>query len=160
MKVINIWGISSGFVKLGTIFLLLLLISGCTSSQQPNHSISEPKLYQSWQLKLGDQIAGSTVIGGLGDISIALNGKSVYAPSTGNVYLGQRGCVYFAGTDTPAYLFRLCGLKSPKLGALKAGDAIATGDILQFATLLKQSDGTWALVEPDKSLLERTLKPR
>jgi hypothetical protein len=159
MKVINTWGISSGFVKVGTI-LLLLLISGCTASQPPNRTISEPKLYQSWQLKLGDQVAGSTVIGGLGDISIALNGKSVYAPSTGDAYLGQQGCVYFAGTDTPAYLFRLCGLKSPKLGALKAGDVIATGDILQFATLLKQSDGTWALVEPDKSLLERTLKPR
>ncbi len=100
------------------------------------------------------------MIGGLGDISIALEGQSVYAASDGNAYIDQRGCVYFAGADTPAYLFRLCGLEAPKLGALKAGDAIATGKILQFATLLKQSDDSWALVEPDKSLLQRTLNPR
>lgn len=159
MRVINIWDISSGFAKVGFI-LWLSLISGCTSSQQSDNTIPEPKLYQSWQLKSGDEVAGSTVIGGLGDISIALKGKSVYAPSAGDAYVDKRGCVYFAGADTPAYLFRLCGLNSPKLGALKAGDAIASGEILQFATLLKQSDGTWALVEPDKSLLQRTLQPR
>lgn len=159
MKVINIWGTSSGFAKVGFI-LLLSFVSGCTLSQHSDSTIPEPKLYQSWQLKPGDQIAGATVTGGLGDISIALKGKSVYAPSEGDAYVDKRGCVYFAGADTPAYLFRLCGLNSPKLGALKAGDAIATGEILQFATLLKQSDGTWALVEPDKSLLQRTLQPR
>ncbi|MCU0548646.1 MAG: hypothetical protein MUC48_04790 [Leptolyngbya sp. Prado105] len=159
MKATNTWGISFGFAKVG--FLVLLsFVSSCTSLEQSDNTIDEPKLYQTWQLKLGDKIADSTVIGGLGDISIALNGKSVYAPSVGKTYTDKKGCVYFAGADTPAYLFRLCGLKSPKLGALKAGDQIASGEILQFATLLKQSDGSWALVEPDKSLLQRTLQPR
>ncbi|MBD1843800.1 hypothetical protein H6F89_10380 [Cyanobacteria bacterium FACHB-63] len=156
MKGINIWGISSGFVKAG----LMLLLSSCSASPHSQNLISEPKLYQSWQLKPGDEIAGAKVTGGLGDISIALNGQSVYAPSDGAAYIDKRGCVYFAGADTPAYLFRLCGLDRPKLGTLKAGDAIATGAILQFATLLKQADESWALVEPDKSLLQRTLKPR
>lgn len=159
MRVINTWDTSSGFAKIGFI-LWLGLVSGCTAPQQSESTIPEPKLYQSWQLKPGDEISGSTVTGGLGDISIALKGKSVYAPSAGDAYQDKRGCIYFAGADTPAYLFRLCGLNAPKLGALKAGDAIATGEMLQFATLLKQSDDTWALVEPDKSLLQRMLQPR
>lgn len=158
MKVSNIWGTSSGFVKAGLFFLLISMTS--CRSQQASNTISEPKLYQSWQLKQGDQIEGTTVIGGLGDISIALNGKSVHAPSAGKAYVDKRGCVYFEGADTPAYLFRLCGLKSPKLGVLKAGETIGTGDTLQFAALLKQSNDTWALVEPDKSLLKRTLQAR
>ncbi|BAU15238.1 hypothetical protein LEP3755_57950 [Leptolyngbya sp. NIES-3755] len=120
----------------------------------------EPKLYQEWQLKPGDDIAGSRVVGGLGDISIDLNGKAVYAPSDGTAYADKRGCVYFSGAETPGYLFRLCGLEKPKLGALNEGDKIATGRLLQFATLLQQSDHSWALVEPDKSLLQRTLTPR
>jgi hypothetical protein len=159
MRAINTWDISSGFAKVG-FFFLLSLGAGCQSQPQASTTIQEPKLYQSWQLKQGDQIEGTTVIGGLGDISIALNGKSVHAPSSGNAYADKRGCVYFAGADTPAYLFRLCGLKSPKLGALKAGEAIGSGETLQFAALLKQSNDTWALVEPDKSLLQRTLQAR
>ncbi|MER3433993.1 MAG: hypothetical protein C4288_11305 [Leptolyngbya sp. ERB_1_1] len=159
MKEINTWGTSSGFAKFGFI-LLLSLTSGCTAAQHIENTIPEPKLYQTWQLKPGDEIAGTKVIGGLGDISIALNDHSVYAPSDGNAYIDKRGCVYFSGADTPAYLFRLCGLEAPKLGAMKAGEVIASGKMLQFATLLKQADDTWALVEPDKSLLQRTLKPR
>lgn len=157
MKEINTWGIGSGFAKAG---LILLLMSSCSTSPQGQKVIPEPKLYQSWQLKPGDDIAGVKVIGGLGDISIALNGQSVYAPSDGDAYIDKRGCVYFAGADTPAYLFRLCGLERPRLGTLRAGEAIATGNIVQFATLLKQPDESWALVEPDKSLLQRTLKSR
>lgn len=159
MRVINTWAISSGFAKVGFI-LLLSLLSSCTATPRSENTIPEPRLYQSWQLKPGDEIAGAKVVGGLGDISIALNGQSVRAPSDGNAYIDSRGCLYFAGADTPAYLIRLCGLEAPKLGALKAGDTIASGKMLEFATLLKQSDGTWALVEPDKSLLQRTLQPR
>lgn len=157
MKAINIRAIGSGFAKVGVI---LLLMSGCSASSQEQKTILEPKLYQSWQLKPGDEIAGAKVIGGLGDISIALNDQSVYAPSDGQASIDKRGCVYFAGADTPGYLFRLCGLETPKLGTLKAGEAIATGKILQFAALLRQPDDSWALVEPDKNLLQRTLKPR
>lgn len=137
-----------------------MLLSGCSSPQPPDNTMPEPKLYQEWQLKPGDDIAGLKVVGGLGDISIALDGKAVYAPSDGDAYVDKRGCVYFSGANTPGYLFRLCGLEKPKLGALNEGDKIATGQLLQFATLLKQADNSWALVEPDKSLLQRTLKPR
>lgn len=157
MKAINTRGIASGFAKFG---FILLLLPGCSPSQSTENILPEPKLYQEWQLKPGDDIAGAKVVGGLGDISIELNGRSVYAPSDGNAYLDKRGCVYFSGASTPGYLFRLCGLEKPKLGTLSEGDKIATGQMLQFATLLKQADNSWALVEPDKSLLQRTLNPR
>ena len=145
--------------KAAVILLSMAVLSSCAAvSSEP--TIQELPLYQNWELQPGSEIGGYKVTGGLGDISIALNGESVYAPSTGDAYLDKRGCVYFAGADTPAYLFRFCGLKSPKLGQLQAGQAIAKADTLQFAALLKQSNGKWALVEPDKNLLERTLKPR
>ncbi len=150
-------GFGFGCVKAGAI---LCLLTSCRSFKTTSATIAEPPLFQKWELQPGDMVAGYLVTGGLGDISIALNGKPVYAPSVGDAYIDQRGCVYFSSADTPAYLFRLCGLKSPKLGHLQAGDAIGTGDILQFAALLKQSGDKWALVEPDKSLLERTLEKR
>ncbi|HTL88396.1 MAG TPA: hypothetical protein VL134_03285 [Leptolyngbya sp.] len=134
-----------------------MLLTSC-SAFKPTQLIAEPPLLQKWELQPGDQVANYPVTGGLGDISIALNGKTVYAPSDGDAYIDKRGCVYFASAETPAYFFRLCGLKSPKLGRLQARDAIATAETLQFAALLKQSDDKWALVEPDKSLLERMLK--
>lgn len=146
-------------VRSSLMVLALAILSGCTSSPTQS-TIPDLPLYQNWELQPGSQVAGYTVTGGLGDISIALNGNSVYAPSEGDAYLDKRGCVYFAGADTPAYLFRFCGLKSPNLGHLQAGQAIGRADILEFAALLKQSDGKWALVEPDKNLLERTLKQR
>ena len=150
-------GIGSGCVKAG---VMLCLLTSCSSLKAAPATIAEPPLFQKWELQPGDTVAGYTVTGGLGDISIALNGKTIYAPAVGDSYIDKRGCVYFSSADTPAYLFRLCGLKSPKLGHLQAGEAIATGETLRFAALLRQSDGKWALVEPDKSLLERTLKQR
>lgn len=117
-------------------------------------------LYQKWELQPGEKIEGYTVVGGLGDISIDLNGNSVYAPTEGDAYIDKRGCIYFANADTPAYLFRFCGLQSPSLGHVQAGQALGRAEMLQFATLLRQANGKWALVEPDKNLLERTLKPR
>jgi hypothetical protein len=144
-------------LRVGLILLTFTFPGGCNPSpSQP--TIKDLPLYQTWELHPGSQVGGYTVTGGLGDISIVLNGNSVYAPSEGDAYLDKRGCVYFAGADTPAYMFRFCGLRSPKLGHLQAGQAIGSADTLQFAALLKQSDGKWALVEPDKSLLERTLK--
>jgi hypothetical protein len=58
----------------------------------------------------------------------------------------------------PAYLFRLCGLNKPHLGAVSQGDVIGSGKLLLFAALRKQPNGTWAIVEPAKGILERTLK--
>ncbi len=153
-------GIGSGCVKTGLMLAALSVLASCSTPAVTQPTIKDLPMYQQWQLQPGDKIADYTVSGGLGDISIVLNGKSVYAPSEGDTYIDARGCVYFASADTPAYLYRFCGLKSPKLGHLQSGQAIATADLLQFAALLRQPDGKWALVEPDKSLLERTLKPQ
>ncbi|NEQ31045.1 MAG: hypothetical protein F6K04_08580, partial [Leptolyngbya sp. SIO4C5] len=59
--------------------------------------------------------------------------------------------------EVPAYLFRLCGLKNARLGDIKAGNQVGTGETLQFAALRKQPDGSWALVEPAVDVLERTV---
>ncbi len=58
----------------------------------------------------------------------------------------------------PAYLFRLCGLSDPRLGEVNQGDALGTARQLEFAALRKQPNGTWAIVEPAKAILERTLR--
>ncbi len=148
-------GISSGFASTG---LILLFMSGC-ASQLSNPSPIDLQLFQKWELQPGDTIAGHKVTGGLGDISITLNGSAAYAPFDGDAQIDKRGCVIFSTAEIPAYKFRLCGLNSPKLGTLRQGDAIGNGDTLQFAALRKQPDGKWAIVEPAKSILERTLTP-
>ncbi|NJR66803.1 MAG: hypothetical protein HC772_18205 [Leptolyngbyaceae cyanobacterium CRU_2_3] len=45
------------------------------------------------------------------------------------------------------------------MGTVYLGEAIGSGDYLHFATLRKQPDGTWTIVEPAKDILERILKP-
>ncbi|NJR52937.1 MAG: hypothetical protein HC780_28630 [Leptolyngbyaceae cyanobacterium CSU_1_3] len=136
---------------------MVALLGGCKSAKVDEAPI-DIKLYQKWELQPGDTIAGYPVRGSLGDISIDLHNNRVYAPFDGKAQVDKRGCVIFSTPDVPAYLFRLCGLNSPKLGLLSQGDEIATGESLQFAALRKQPDGTWAIVEPAKNILERTLK--
>lgn len=144
---------------LGAIGLCIgLLLTGCNLSSQSPPAVSI-RLYQQWELQPGDTIGGRQVLGGLGDISIALNGSNTYAPFAGKTQLDQRRCVLFSSPQVPAYLFRLCGLPSPNLGELNQGDIIGSGESLQFATLRKQPNGTWAIVEPAKSLLEKILNP-
>ena len=72
--------------------------------------------------------------------------------------IGKQGCVFFSTAEIPAYKFRFCGLNAPQLGNLRQGDPIGKGDTMQFAALRKQPDGKWAIVEPAKNILERTLK--
>jgi hypothetical protein len=150
-------GIGSGRVKARLVLVPLVLSAGCQPQPMTTSAIEVP-LYQKWELQPGDTIAGYTVTGGLGDISIVLNGNPVFAPYDGETYADKRGCLYFSTPHVPAYLFRLCGLRSPTVGALHQGQAIGKADILQFAALRKQPDRTWAIVEPDKLLLQRTLK--
>lgn len=133
-----------------------VLLAGCNPTPQVAQTVNI-RLYQQWELQPGDQIAGRQVLGGLGDISIALNGGNVYAPFAGKTQLDQRRCVLFSSPQVPAYLFRLCGLSDPRLGGVTQGDIIGNGEILEFATLRKQPNGTWAIVEPAKSLLEKIL---
>ncbi|MGI0489698.1 hypothetical protein ACN4EK_30130 [Pantanalinema rosaneae CENA516] len=145
------WKLSSGLLS-------SLFLSSCQLNSQSPAAISV-QVYQQWELQPGDKIAGYRVVGGLGDISIALNGQSVYAPFYGQTQRDERQCVFFSSPDVPAYLFRFCGLDHPRLGNVSQGEPMGKATIVQFATLRKQPNGTWAIVEPSKRILERTLKP-
>jgi hypothetical protein len=144
------------FRKLSVALALLFALTGCTN--QSPESARMIQIYQSWELEPGDAIANHRVMGGLGDISIELRGSSVYAPFDGRVQPNVKGCVIFSTPQIPAYLFRLCGLKRPVLGPINQGEAIGSGNYLQFAALRRQPDGRWALVEPGIDILERTLE--
>ncbi|MBM0742310.1 hypothetical protein JOY44_11880 [Phormidium sp. CLA17] len=136
--------------------LALVVLNACDRTENPNETINL-KIYQNWQLQPGDKIAGFPVVSGLGDVSIELNGKSVYAPYDGQAQKDQRNCLIFSSPSVPAYLFRLCGISNPRLGSSNQGDSLGSGDVLHFATLRKQPDGTWAIVEPSKPMIERIL---
>jgi len=133
-----------------------LLLGGCSA-----HSAPVPRnvtLQQQWTLNPGDDIAGHPVAGSLGDISLQLNGTRVKAPFDGEVELSEaNGCALYSTPEIPAYLFRLCGLGRVTYGEIQAGKSIGKGDYLSFATLRRQPDGTWVIVEPAKDVLERAL---
>jgi hypothetical protein len=145
-----------GFIPQTGLLLVLLILSACDRPDTSTQTINL-KLYQNWQLQPGDTIAGYLVIAGLGDISIELNGKSVYAPFDGQTQQDQRQCLIFSSPSVPAYLFRLCGISNPRLGGCNQGDVLGTGTVLHVATLRKQPDGTWAIVESSKPMIERIL---
>ncbi|MFZ9737113.1 MAG: hypothetical protein ACO3EZ_03790 [Prochlorotrichaceae cyanobacterium] len=115
------------------------------------------QVQQQWALQPGQNLATYKITGGLGDVSIALQGGLVRAPFMGEVQRNTEDCVLFSSPEVPAYLFRLCGLLQPKLGPLNAGDPIGSGEYLQFAALRKQPDGSWTMVEPSQEILERSL---
>jgi hypothetical protein len=150
----DIRSVFSTRLLLGALPFLLL---GCTSTPTP--PAIDVQLEQQWVLQPGDKVAGRRIQGGLGDISIELEGASVYAPYDGKVRpsQGDTACVFYATPQLPAYLFRWCGLEQPQLGAVHQGDAIAVGNTLEFAALRKQPSGRWAMVEPSIEILERTL---
>ena len=139
----------------------------CAScSALPSHLLSTPaesprtiQIQQEWQLQPGDQIGEYHIAAGLGDISIQLEGQKVYAPFNGQVQPHVRDCVLFSSPDVPAYLFRMCGLSRPRLGTVRQGDVIGSGEYLHFATLRKLPEGTWTIVEPSRSILEKLLTP-
>jgi len=135
---------------------LPMLLLGCNAQTNPEDTINL-QVYQKWQLQPGEQLSGYRVLAGLGDISIALDGKSVYAPYDGRAQKDQRECLVYSTPDVPAYLFRLCGLSNFNLGDRRQGDALGSGSIVHIATLRKQPDGTWAIVEPSKPILEKIL---
>jgi hypothetical protein len=144
-----------------SVFLILLcnaLFSACQTASPP--PTLEVKLYQSWELQAGDKIAGYEITGGLGDLSIDLNGQSIYTPFNGKTALDRKrsDCLYLDAAEIPAYRLRFCGVQALKLGSVQSGEAIATVETLQFATLQKQSNGTWAMVEPSRKLLEKFLQ--
>jgi hypothetical protein len=136
--------------------LVAIGVGGCW--QRSPHPTIEITLYQNWQLQPGDTLAGYTVAGGLGDISLVLGGQPIYAPYAGTTQLDQRGCIFYSAENVPAYMLRLCGVSTPHLGSVQAGDEIGRGSMLHLATLRKQPNGTWAMVEPDQTFIERLLQ--
>jgi hypothetical protein len=152
----------SRWLRFSLFVVLFLGLNSC--SLLPTQGEAEPpmefQLAQKWELQPGDEIGGRTVRGGLGDISIELQGNAVYAPFQGKVQRDKRNCAIFTSPDVPAYMFRLCGLISPAMGTMPQGKMIGRGHMLEFATLRKQPDGKWALVEPSKQVLELTLNPQ
>lgn len=147
----------SSCAKFSFLIALLFILTGCnTSSNDPTPV--EIDLYQQWQLQPGDTIAGRTVTGGLGDVSINLAGKSIYAPFDGRIQPTKANCHVFSSAEVPGYMFRLCGISPRKHGDLNQGEEIGSGEHLEFAALRKQADGKWAIVEPSRDILERTLQ--
>lgn len=137
-----------------------LVLGGCASI--PAISPRQIVVNQSWELESGDWVAGYLVTGSLGDVSVQLRGASLRAPFAGQVELAATGarCVYFSTPEIPAYLFRFCGVRRPRIGAIEPGQVIGHGEQVHFATLRRQPDGAWAIVEPSDSVLEQSLQPR
>jgi hypothetical protein len=135
--------------------LLGLGACGLTSAPVPPRHIP---VQQNWTLQPGSEVGGFPVRGGLGDVSIELGGGKVRAPFDGQLQpTGSDTCVAFTTPEIPAYLFRLCGVTKPRLGEVAAGQVMARSQILQFAAMRRQPDGTWAIVEPATDILEKTL---
>ncbi len=119
-------------------------------------------LYQKWALQPGDRLAGYLVQSGLGDITVDLQGNRVFMPFEGQVQPAEGNedlCVILSSPDVPAYLFRICGLRQVRLGNLAQGESMGSGNAVAFATLRRQADGTWAMVEPAQELLAQFLNP-
>lgn len=141
------------------------LLSSCSISPplvpfapSPAEPLRTIQIQQTWQIQAGQMVGPYKIAASLGDITIALAGGKVYAPFDGRVQPTVQSCVLFSSPDVPAYLFRLCGLNRPRLGQVKQGDTIGSGDYLYFAALRKLPEGTWTIVEPSRTILEQLLK--
>jgi len=137
--------------------ILLLFLPGC-DSQPPAEVPRQFQLTQKWELQPGDTIAEHQVLGGLGDISIDLNGKPLYAPYNGRLQPHNSECAIFSSEEIAPYLLRICGLRAPKYGPRLRGESIATGNQVQLALLNKQANGQWAMVEPSREMIEQMLQ--
>lgn len=144
-------------LKIGLMLSVSLLSSNCGQQESVIPPARAFEIQQNWELKPGNLVAGHRISGGLGDISIEMNGDSLYAPFSGTLHPHQQHCAIFSSPEVPAYLLRFCDIKRPKLGELQQGEPMGTGRTLQFATLRKQPSGEWAIVEPAQDMLERIL---
>lgn len=141
-----LWWVLAGFIGL----------TGCRSAPSP--PARTINIQQDWEIEPGDLIADYLVVGGLGDLSIQVNQSAIRAPFDGKVEPGQlQNCAIYSTPEVPAYLFRFCGLRRLRYGSIQAGATIGHSNYLQFATLRRQPDGTWTLVEPSTGILERAL---
>lgn len=144
-------------LPLNILYSFVLLGMGACSLSKAEVPPRNITIHQAWALQPGSRVGNYEVVGSLGDVSIELQGKSVKAPFDGKVQPTQHRCVAFSSPEVPAYLFRLCGVRRPRLGAVEAGQVIGRGQVLQFAAMRRQPDGTWAMVEPAVDILERTV---
>lgn len=138
--------------------LLVTLLASCRMTPTP--APRQVSIQQTWELEPGDFIGPYRVVASLGDISIELKGQTLRAPFSGEVEPTDTGvnCIYFSTPEIPAYLFRFCGLRHPRLGSVTQGEAIGSSEYFYFATLRRQPEGTWAIVEPSRNVLERALQ--
>ncbi len=149
-------GLAMGMALLSGCSIAPSLVPFAPSPAEPMRTI---QIQQTWQIQAGQTVGPYKIAASLGDITIALAGGKVYAPFDGRVQPTTQDCLLFSSPDLPAYLFRLCGLNRPRLGQVKQGDAIGSGDFLYFAALRKLPEGTWTIVEPSRTILEQLLKP-
>jgi hypothetical protein len=157
MEIMQIMQVNSASKWVGGVAMTWVIASSC-SMQSTTEPVRTIQIQQAWQLQPGEQIGRHRIVAGLGEISIQVNGRSVYAPFDGQIEPTVENCVLFSSPDVPAYLFRLCGLRNPVVGTVAEGQTIGSGDYLHFAALRRQPDGTWTMVEPAKTLLERLLQ--
>jgi hypothetical protein len=142
---------------------LAALAAIALGSCSPSTSAPGPRnvtLHQKWALQPGDRLSGYQVLSGLGDITVDIQGNRIFMPFDGQVQPAEGNvdlCVILSSPEVPAYLFRLCGLRQVRLGDLAQGDPIGSGNTVAFATLRRQADGTWAMVEPAKEMLAQFL---
>lgn len=137
--------------------LVSLALGGC---RQPSVEVRAIPIQQAWELNPGQSVGQYRVTSGLGDIAIDVRGDRIYAPFDGLLQPNDvEGCYVFSSPDVPAYLFRLCGLERPQVGAIARGEWLGTANHLGFATLRRQPDGHWAIVEPASDVVERLLVP-
>ncbi len=142
----------SGALVAGLVLIGGGSLAGQFRSQPPIRRI---QVQQNWALQTGSQVAGYAVSGGLGDITLDLSGAAVQMPFDGEVEPTGEGCVLVSGAEFPAYVFRLCGLRRKRLGAQRRYRPIGRANHLVFATLRKQPDGTWVVVEPSVQVIEQ-----
>ena len=145
------------FFLFGAIALSTSLTS-CSGQSEPSPKVITLK--QQWVLNPGDRIAGSLVSGSLGDISLSLEkGTQIRAPFDGTLEPSElEGCDFYSTPEIPAYLFRLCGLSKVPYGEVRAGRSLGKGNHISFATIRKQPDGTWIIVEPARGVLEKAIE--
>lgn len=149
-------------LKVGGLLISGLLASVCLASCR-GRPVSPPrhiKIEQTWEIVSGDWIQGFLVAASLGDISVQLNGAAIHAPFHGEVELSAMGesCILFSSPEVPAYLFRYCGVTHPQVGLIQPGEAMGRARFLHFATLRRQPEGTWVIVEPSTHVLEKSLR--
>ena len=159
-RIVSAQGVGlKGTLAMGARMLLGVAVLGAIAAcgRGPTVAHRNIPLHQQWALQPGSEVGDYRIMGGLGDVSIEIKGKAIRAPFDGKVQPTDHDCVAFTSPEVPAYLFRLCGLQRPHLGTVQAGDKIGKGQVLQFAAMRRQPDGTWALVEPAVDILERTV---